>query len=204
MDAVITEKIADIETLKKVEANLKEGIAKLQVIFNNLDAQAHTAQVKEERDVKLQDLEQMTKYAVKEKEIEIKRIDAERRMDMAETIERKVNDREKEIERREQKLLDLEDKIADLNSQRSNFEMYKVGIENKLAEAKETIAQANEAFAKIANDKDMLLGREIKIKEQEKYWNDCIGLLEEEQKKFQLEKENFIGLGKPIKEVVNA
>lgn len=204
MDENTKQEIVEIESLKKVKEGLEGEISRLQIVLNNLDAQAHTTQIKNEQDIKIQDAEKMNQYAAQERQIEIKRIGAEKRIDIAESMENKLNDREKEIVRREQKLIDLEDKIADLNRQRSNFEMYKVGIEKDLAEAKEIIAQADEVFAKIQIEKDMLTGREVKVREQEKHWNDCIGLLEEEKKKFQIEKENFIGLSKPVKEVVNA
>lgn len=200
MDEKIEGKISDIETLKKLKKSLEEDIAKLQVIHNNLDAQAHTAQIKDEQDDKLKDAEIRTKYAVEERRLETKRIEVEGRIDVAETLERKLNDREKEIERRELKTIDLEEKVADLNRQRANFEAYKVGIERELIEAKTIIAEADEAFAKIQVEKDMLIGREAKVKEQEKIWNDEIGKLEAEKKQFQIEKENFIGLGANKKE----
>lgn len=203
MDKEITDKISEIESLKKIEASLKEEIAKLQAIFNNLDAQRHTAQIKDEQDDKIKTAETMNKYAAEDRKLEIKRIEVEKRIDIAETTETNLKNREIEVEKREQRLVDLEDRIDNLNKQRSNFEMYKVNIEKDLVEAKEVIAQADEAFAKIANERDMLVGREVKIKEQEKLWNDEIGKLEAEKKIFEIEKENFIGLGKIKTEVVN-
>lgn len=195
--------VSEVETMKKVKTSLEEEIVKLQKIHNNFEAQAHTAEIKNEQDEKLKNVEVMNKYAAEESRIEQKRIAAEARIDLAETLKRNLDNRTIEVEKREQRLIDLENRIADLNSQRSNFEAYKISIEKELVEAKNIIAEADEAFEKISREKDMLMGRETKVKEQEKYWNDCIGLLEEERKKFQIEKENFIGLGKNKKEVVN-
>jgi len=201
--AEIIKELPEIETLKQIKKNIQEEIGKLQITLGNLQAQAHTEQIKKEQDIGMQDNERMNKYAVEERKIEAKRIEAEKRIDIAETIGSKLNDREREIERREQKTLNLETLIAGLNKQRANFEEYKTDIENKLEEAKITIAEANAIFEKIEIEKQMLLGRETKLKELEKYWNDLIGMLEAEKKQFQIEKENFIGLGKSKVEVTN-
>lgn len=201
MNEKIEERVSEIETLKKIKKSLEEEIAKLQVIHNNLDAQRHTAQIKDEQDLKLKDAELMTKYTVQERQIEARRIEVEGRIGLLEELERKLNDREKQVEQREQKLIDLESKIAELNNQRVNFEAYKRQVENDLSEAKEIIAEADVAFEKIQAEKDALSGREAKVREQEKIWNDEIGKLEADKKQFQIERENFIGLGK--KEEVN-
>ena len=201
--AEIIKELPEIETLKQIKKNIQEEIGKLQITLGNLQAQAHTEQIKKEQDIGMQDNERMNKYAVEERKIEAKRIEAEKRIDIAETIGSKLNDREREVERREQKTLNLETLIAGLNKQRANFEEYKTDIENKLEEAKITIAEANAIFEKIEIEKQMLLGRETKLKELEKYWNDLIGMLEAEKKQFQIEKENFIGLGKSNVEVTN-
>lgn len=190
----VKEKLSDIDSLKKIEKNLKEEISRLQAIQGNLDAQAHTAGIKGEQDDKIKNAERMTKYALEEDRIESKRIAAEARIDTAETLERRLNDREKEVEKREQKTLDLENKVADLNNQRSNFENYKVSINAQLDQAKETIAEAAEIFDKIESEKIMLAGREASVKVQERTWNDEIGKLEADKKVFQMEKENLIGL----------
>src|SRR3990167_1413423 len=173
--AEIIKELPEIETLKQIKKNIQEEIGKLQITLGNLQAQAHTEQIKKEQDIGMQDNERMNKYAVEERE----------------------------IEGREQKTLNLETLIAGLNKQRANFEEYKTDIENKLEEAKITIAEANAIFEKIEIEKQMLLGRETKLKELEKYWNDLIGMLEAEKKQFQIEKENFIGLGKSKVEVTN-
>jgi hypothetical protein len=192
----------EIETLQKIKKSLEEDIAKLQVIHNNLEAQAHTAEVKGEQETKLADLEKMNKYAAEERRLEAKRLETEARIDMLEKSEANLNERTKEIERREQKLIDLEAKVAELNLQRSNFEAYKVSVNAQLDQAKETIAVAQESFDKIKADNDMLAGREARVKELERIWNDEIGKLEVEKKKFQIERENFIGLNK-VKEEQN-
>ncbi len=190
-----TEKeVVEIKNLKAVKKSLEEEIIKLQKVQNNLEAQAHTAQIKGEQDDKIKNAEKMTKYAQEEDRLEAKRIDVESRIDIAESFERKLNDREKEIEKREQRTLDLEAKVADLNSQRSNFEQYKVSINAQLDQAKETIAESREIFDKIESEKVMLAGREAAVKVLEKTWNDEIGKLEADKKAFQLEKENLIGL----------
>jgi len=190
-----TEKeIVDIKNLREVKKSLEEEITKLQKIQNNLEAQSHTAQIKGEQDDKIKNAERMTKYALEEDRIESKRIAIEVRIDTAETLERKLNDREREVEKREQRTLDLENKLADLNNQRSNFENYKVSINAQLDQAKETIAESQEIFDKIDAEKAMLAGREAAVKVQEKIWNDEIGKLEADKKAFQLEKENLIGL----------
>ncbi len=199
----VEKEVIEIETLKKIKKSLGEEIAKLQIVQNNLEAQSHTAQIKGEQDDKIKNAERMTKYAQEEDRIEAKRIEVEGRIDVVETLERKLNNREKEIERREQRTLDLEDKLADLNNQRSNFENYKVSINAQLDQAKEIIAESQEIFDKIDAEKAMLVGREIKVKEQEKIWNDEIGKLEADKKAFQLEKENIIGLKKSKPEVIN-
>ena len=201
--AEIIKELPEIETLKQIKKNIQEEIGKLQITLGNLQAQAHTEQIKKEQDIGMQDNERMNKYAVEERKIEAKRIEAEKRIDIAETIGSKLNDREREIERREQKTLNLEALIADLNKQRANFEEYKTNIEKELEQAKITIVETSAVFEKIEIEKQMLLGRETKLKELEKYWNDLIGMLEAEKKRFQIEKENFIGLGKSNVEVTN-
>lgn len=198
MDKETKDIVSDIDTLKKIKESLEEDIAKLQIAHNSLEAQEHTAQIKDEQDEKIKNVETMNKYAAEERRIESKRIEAEKRIDTAEILEQKLNSREKEVENREQKLIDLENKIVDLNRQRSDFQLYKNGVEKELDEAREIIAQADEAFAKIQSEKDMLAGRETKVKIQEKYWNDEIGKLEADKKQFQLERENFIGLDKKM------
>src|SRR3990167_2541235 len=201
--AEIIKELPEIETLKQIKKNIQEEIGKLQITLGNLQAQAHTEQIKKEQDIGMQDNERMNKYAVEERKIEAKRIEAEKRIDIAETIGSKLNDREREVERREQKTLNLEALIADLNKQRANFEEYKTNIEKELEQAKITIVETSAVFEKIEIEKQMLLGRETKLKELEKYWNDLIGMLEAEKKQFQIEKENFIGLGKSKVEVTN-
>ena len=201
--AEIIKELPEIETLKQIKKNIQEEIGKLQITLGNLQAQAHTEQIKKEQDIGMQDNERMNKYAAEERKIEAKRIEAEKRIDIAETIGSKLNDREREVERREQKTLNLEALIADLNKQRANFEEYKTNIEKELEQAKITIVETSAVFEKIEIEKQMLLGRETKLKELEKYWNDLIGMLEAEKKRFQIEKENFIGLGKSNVEVTN-
>ena len=202
MDKVVEKTVVDIELLKKVKKNLEEEVGKIQKVHSNLEAQAHTALVKGEQDEKLKNLERMTQYAVEERKLEQKRIQAESRIDLAEQLERKLNDRTLEVERRELKTLNLEVQITDLNNQRSNFQAYKTHVEEQLGEAKSVIAEANASEEKIKVSNDMLLGRETKVKQQEKYWNDLIGKLEKDKKEFQIEKENFSGLQK-AKEVIN-
>src|SRR3990167_9839105 len=126
--AEIIKELPEIETLKQIKKNIQEEIGKLQITLGNLQAQAHTEQIKKEQDIGMQDNERMNKYAAEERKIEAKRIEAEKRIDIAETIGSKLNDREREVERREQKTLNLEALIADLNKQRANFEEYKTDI----------------------------------------------------------------------------
>lgn len=203
MEEKVEKLVLDIETLKKIKKNTEEEIVRLQSIQNNLEAQAHTAQVKNEQDEKLKNAEIMTRYAEEERRIEEKRLAAESRISLAETLERVNNDRTKEIERREQKTLDLEEKTLDLNNQRMRFEQYKESIEKELAKAQETINNSKELVDKIKADNDMLAGREAKVKVLERQWNDDIGKLEEDKKKFQLEKENVLGLKQIKKEEVD-
>jgi chromosome segregation ATPase len=118
-------------------------------------------------------------------------------------MERTLHSRTIEVEKREQKLIDLESKIDDLNKQRANFELYKSSLNKELDEAKVIIAEADASFEKIQIEKDMLAGREIKVKEQEKIWNDEIGKLEKDKRDFQMEKENIVGLKNIKKEEVN-
>ena len=189
-------KLDDIESLKKIEKNLKEEISKLQKIQDNLDSQEHSKKLRNEQSEKFEHQEKMSKYVAEGNRIEAKRIAIEQRIDTAEALERNVKDRLKMVEQREQKLIDIDKKIADLNNQRSNFEAYKIKMNAQLDQAKETINEAQEAFDKIESEKMMLAGREAKIKEQEKYWNDTIGQLEADRKAFQMEKENLEGLKK--------
>ncbi len=201
MDKETEVKVSEIETLKKIKKTLEEEISKLQVTYNNLEAQAHSKGIKEDQDLKLKEAEIMTKYAVEERLLESKRIEIEGRIDVNEILQNKLNDREGEIEKREQKLIDLEGKIEDLNKQRTNFEDYKISIITQLDQAQETINRAKETFATIEAEKITLSGREAKVKRSEKIWNDEIGKLEEAKRNFQAEKENLIGLKKTKKEI---
>jgi hypothetical protein len=194
MEQKTREKIDNIEALEKIELGLEKKVKELQVTVNNLEAQTHTEDIKSEQDTKLKNVEEMNKYSAIERGIEVKRIEAEKRIDIAETMEKALKDREIEIERREQRMLALEGAMAELNSQRSNFEIYKTDVMKQLDQARETIAEGKEVFAKIDSEKQMLAGREAKVKEQERYWNDTIGLLEQDKKKHRIEKENFEGL----------
>lgn len=191
----IKKSLNEIDNLKKIEKNLKEEIAKLQVIHNNLDAQSHTAQIKEEQDAGIKNNEKMAKYAAEENRLESKRIEIEKRIDFLSTKEARINDSEREVEKREQELIDLEDNKIKLNLERSNFNDYKISVEKELVNAQEIINDAAGTFDKIKIDNEMLKGREIKVVQQEKYWNDTIGKLEADKKKFEIERENFLGLG---------
>lgn len=194
MSDYVEKELSEIKTLREIKSNIQEEINKLQITLSNLQAQEHSAQIKKDQDVGMQENEIRNKFASDERKIEIKRIEAEKRIDTAEGIERKVKDREMEVEKREQKLLNLEEQLADLHNQRVRFNEYKTGVEKQLEQAVITIAEANATFEKIDMERQMLVGREKKIQELEKYWNDCIGLLEEEKKQFQIDKENFLGL----------
>ncbi len=200
MDEKTKEKLSDIDSLKKIEKNLKEEIARLQKVQDNLDSQAHSKNIRDEQSGNIKHQENMAKYAAEENRIEAKRIEAEKRIDTAETAERNLGDRLKMVEQREAKLVDLEERFVDLNKQRTNFENYKINITAQLNQAQETINQSKEMFDKIESEKMMLAGREAKVRKQEKYWNDTIGLLEADKKSFQAEKENFIGLSKAKQE----
>jgi len=198
----INKELQEIEVLRNIKTNVQKEIDRLQIILGNLQAQEHSSQIKDEGETKLKEIETLNKFASDERRIELKRIEAEGRIDSAEKMQRDLDNRVIEVEKRELKTMELEVKISEMNQQRANFEIYKVGIEDQLAEAKVTIAEANALEEKLKIANDMLLGREKKVKEEEKYWNDCIGLLEEERKKFQIEKENFLGL-KQNKEAAN-
>lgn len=188
------EDLKEIDTLKKIRENLREEISRLQITISNLDAQKHSAGIQQEQADKISDADTFNKFAAEERKVEVKRIEAEKRIDTAEQIERKINDREREVERRELKTMDLEVKIAELNKHRANFELYKTSIEGHLNAAKTTIAEAGAILEKIEAEKQSLVAREKGIKQQEKWWNDRIGELEAERKKFGIEKENFLGL----------
>lgn len=200
------EDLKEIDTLKKIRENLREEIGRLQITVSNLEAQKHSSQIQQEQADKLSDADTFNKFAAEERKVEVKRIEAEKRIDTAEQIERKINDREREVERRELKTMDLEEKIADLNRQRSNFEAYKTTIERDLETAKITIAEANATLEKINSEKQSLVAREKAVKEKEAWWNDRIGELEANIKAFKIEKEQFEGLkkaqitGKKVKE----
>jgi len=196
MDASISKEVVDIDTLKRIKVALEEDIKKLQIVQNNLEAQNHTAQIKNEEEDKQMVAEKMTRFAEEERRIENLRISAEARIDTAEELERKLKARAVEVEKREQRSAELDTKANELNIQRMNFEAYKNGIEKQLDGAKETIARAQESFDVVQSKEMMLAGREAKIKEQEKIWNDEIGKLEADKKSFQLEKENILGLSK--------
>jgi chromosome segregation ATPase len=198
----IKESVSEIETLKSIKKSIEEEISKLQKIHSNLEAQAHTAQIKDDSERGIANAEKMTQYAMEERRIEQLRISAEGRISLAEDSERKLSEREKEVERRENKTTDLEGKIDDLNKQRVNFESYKVSVSAQLDQAQATINEAKETFDKIESEKMMLAGREARVKEMEKVWNDDIGKLEEDKRQFQIEKENIIGLKKAKKEAV--
>ena len=199
----VGKELSELETLRQIKKNVQEEVGRLQIAVSNLLAQKHSLEIKESLDDRLADGERFNKFADEERRIEIKRIEAEKRIDTAEICERKLNDRTIEVERREQKTMNLEVLISDLNKQRANFEIYKTSVNDQLESAKITIAEANASFEKIEVEKQMLTGRERVVKDKEKYWNDLIGKLEEDRKKFQIEKENFIGLGKIEKEVIN-
>ena len=199
----VGKELSELETLRQIKKNVQEEVSRLQIIVSNLLAQKHSLEIKESLDDRLADGERFNKFADEERRIEIKRIEAEKRIDTADICERKLNDRTIEVERREQKTMNLEVLISDLNKQRANFEIYKTSVNDQLESAKITIAEANASFEKIEVEKQMLTGRERVVKDKEKYWNDLIGKLEEDRKKFQIEKENFIGLGKIEKEVIN-
>ena len=199
----VGKELSELETLRQIKKNVQEEVSRLQIIVSNLLAQKHSLEIKESLDDRLADGEKFNKFAAEERRIEIKRIEAEKRIDTAEICERKLNDRTIEIERREQKTMNLEDLISDLNKQRANFEIYKTSVNDQLESAKITIVEANASFEKIGIERQMLAGRERVVGDKEKYWNDLIGKLEEDKKEFQIEKENFIGLGKIEKEVIN-
>ena len=190
----IDKELSELETLKKIKVNVQEEIGRLQTTLSNLQAQQHSAAIKESFDERTTDNEKMNKYAAEERKIEIKRIEAEKRMDVVEICERKLNDRTIEVERREQKLINLEDLISDLNKQRANFEMYKTSTNDQLEAAKITIIETDAIFEKIHAERQELAGRERVVVEKERYWNDTIGKLEHDKKIFEMEKENFEGL----------
>ncbi|MDI6732324.1 MAG: hypothetical protein QME16_00125 [Planctomycetota bacterium] len=192
----VNKELDEIAALKKIKENITEEISKLQITLSNLEAQKHSADVKKEYTDKVSENETYNKFAAEERKIEIKRIEAEKRIDTAELIERKINDRELEVQRREQKTMELESKISELNKQRANFEIYKTSINDQLNEAKITIAEAGAMLEKIEAEKQSLVAREKGIKQQEKWWNDRIGELNSDMRKFEIEKENFLGLKK--------
>ena len=199
----VGKELSELETLRQIKKNVQEEVSRLQIIVSNLLAQKHSLEIKESLDDRLADGEKFNKFAAEERRIEIKRIEAEKRIDTAEICERKLNDRTIEIERREQKTMNLEDLISDLNKQRANFEIYKTSVNDQLESAKITIAEANASFEKIEVEKQMLTGRERVVKDKEKYWNDSIGTLELDKRNFEAEKENLLGLKKAKEEITN-
>ena len=190
----------EIRSLEKIKENLKAEISNLQITVSNLQAQQHSLGIQKEQADKLSDADKYNKFAAEKREIEMKRIEAEKRIDTAETIERKVTDRERDVERREMKMSELETHIANLNKQRANFEIYKTSINDQLEAAKITIAEANASFEKIEAEKQSLANRIKAVAQQERWWNDRIGELEARERAFEIEKENSLGLKK---EVVN-
>ena len=199
----VREKLSELETLKQIKKNVQEEVSRLQIAVSNLLAQKHSLEIKESLDDRLADGEKFNKFAAEERRIEIKRIEAEKRIDTADICERKLNDRTIEVERREQKTMNLEVLISDLNKQRANFEIYKTSVNDQLESAKITIAEANASFEKIEVEKQMLTGRERVVKDKEKYWNDLIGTLELDKRNFEVEKENLLGLKKTKEEITN-
>lgn len=202
MDEKIKKEVVDIESLKSIKKSLEDEISKLQKAQSNLEAQAHTAQIKSDEEKGIANAEKMTQYAMQERRIEQLRISAESRISLAEELERKLSEREKEVERRENKTVDLDNKISELNKQRVNFEAYKVSVNAQLDQAKATINEAKEVFDKIEAEKITMSGREARVKKLEKQWNDDIGKLEEDKRSFQMERENIEGLKKAKKEAV--
>ena len=200
----IKQELSELETLKKIKTNMQEEIGRLQISLSNTQAQQHSAEIKESFDTRTADGEKMNAYAAEERKIEVKRIEAEKRMDVVEICERKLNDRTIEVERREQKTVTLEVLIADLNKQRANFEMYKTSVNDQLEAAKVTIVETDAIFEKINAERQTIAGRERVVVEKEKYWNDTIGKLEHDKKIFEMEKENFLGLkANKEKEIAN-
>ena|SRR3990172_725164 len=191
---VTTKQLLDeIDSLKKIRENLKEEVSRLQIIQSNLEAQKHSADILKDQVDKREDAETFNKFAAEERRIEQKRIEAEGRIDTAENIERSLASRVNEVERRELKTSELETLIAKLNQERANFAIYKDRVEKELQEAQEIIAHAAVTYESINAEREALVGREKKVIEQERWWNDRIGELEIERRNFQIEKENFIG-----------
>jgi chromosome segregation ATPase len=198
----------DIATLINVRDNLKKEVEKLQIEASNLQAQKHTEEVAKESQQKLEKLDVQKQVLGEEQRINNLKSELDSRTTAVIQQEERLRERLADLEKREMELVDIDKKRAELNQERANFNMYKYNIERELDQAKITIADANVCQEKLDAERFTIDGRDKHLKEQEKWWNDRIGELEEKEKQVKIEVQHLEGLKAQSlsfkKEVVNA
>ena len=191
-----------IDTAKEVIKNLEEKIKQLEIRESNLNAQMHSKQIEFESSRKMDELDARTRLQKERDAITTKADGISARYSQLEIEEEKFRERKIMLEKREEELIIIEKERVELNQERSNFNVYKFNVERELEQAKIVIADANAAAEKLEMYEEDLKGREAKVKQQEKFWNDRIGEVEKKEKELRIMQENFEGL-KQAEEIKN-
>ena len=174
---------------------LKKDIEKYQTIKSNLLSDIHSAEIQKENKDNVNTVGLLNKVHEREIAVKVREDKIQSRIEDVERKETSLKDRVRDLEKREQNYLDLEEKRAKLNEERSNFNIYKFNVERELEKARIIIEEASQKGSELKVKEESLRAREKGILKQEKSWNDRIGELEIERKKFEIETQN--------KEVVN-
>lgn len=206
----MTDKMAE-EKLTPTEMNLligklREETDKLKMEKNTLENQIRADEVRKEQQTRLDQNDARVHLAIELKKIGQRENALISRETMINLEDERLRDRIREVERREQFMLKLEEKQAVLDQEKRNFNDYRNSINLELEKMKIATIEGNEFRKDLKGKEIALAGREKAVKKNELIWNDRIGALQEQERKFQQEKEYLEGLRRENnrKELVNA
>ena len=182
----------EVSDLKDVKEVLEKQVEGLKIVESNTQAQIHQSTIAHEQNMKrereaIRKKETETEHSVQSKLSQIKS-----RENALEDKEELFRSRIQGIEKREQELLMIDDKRKLIQIERSNFNKYKFDTERELDKAKELIEESKCLGEKHKSKEDELKTREMRVAEIEREWNDRIGKLEIDEKKFEIYKQNVI------------
>lgn len=194
--------VEEVSALRAIKRGLNDKIKELQIKESNIEASMHTRQIEVESTNKLDKISLQRERNILIKEVNDMKTSLISRSQDLELKEQQFNDRIANLEKRELDIIDIDTKRTELQKQINDFHAYRRSVEQELELAKITIAEANAEKESIQIWKEQLDGREKAISAIEKQWNDSIGKLEADKKKFAEEMVYLQNLKQPTSEKV--
>ncbi len=197
----------EMEIKKQLLDRLKEDVDKLEVRKSNLEADIHSLRIQKESAGKIEAAQAMNEANRMKDKFLSDQAGLESKKDQLKVEEEKLRERMREVEKRELFIAEFNQKLAEFDKERRDFQEYKTKKEKELMEVKKEICQLEGLKKEIVVEKDSLKGWRKDLEKREFDIDQRYGILQQEEKEFQLYKSSFPTRGIDVninKEVVNA